>query len=257
VSASATVIIAREDLSIPGTAENGEPTASQSDAVKARFFELVNRSRPDVIVLDLSHAAVNGTDAILAVKQRTQTPILVVCDTEHARLDQYRIAGAADCVAVPVDIIALHQAIQRVLRRENGSKTPLARLPADLGFAGLRFYSERDQLEGEDGATVALTHSEGRLLAHFLSKPWSLCTRAEIGELLYGPEHNVGDRALDMVLNRLRKKLGSLGGTDAEQLITTEFGRGYSLAADVATLPQEVASLPSAAGPTADLHPAG
>jgi two-component system OmpR family response regulator len=254
VSASATVIIAREDLSIPGAAEDGEPAASRSDAVKARFFDLVNSSRPDVIVLDLSRAAVSGSDAILTVKQRTQTPILVVCDPAQARLDQYRVAGATDCVPAPVDIIALHQAIQRVLRGEGRSKAPLTSLPADLGFAGLHFYSERDRLQGADGATIALTRSEGRLLAYFLSKPWNLCTRAEIGELLYGPEHNVGDRALDMVVNRLRKKLGLVGGADAEQLITTEFGRGYWLGADVATLPRDAVSLPP--GQAADFHAA-
>ena len=94
-------------------------------------------------------------------------------------------------------------------------------------------------LAGESDAIVDLTSSEARLLAHFLSKPWIVCTRTEIGELLYGPEHSVGDRAIDVVVNRLRKKLVSAGGPDAEQLIKTEFRRGYSLLAEVATLPQE------------------
>ena len=97
-------------------------------------------------------------------------------------------------------------------------------------------------LAGENSASVDLTSSEARLLAHFLSKPWIVCTRSEIGELLYGPEHSVGDRAIDVVVNRLRKKLVSAGGAQAEQLIKTEFRRGYSLLAEVAILPQEQSS---------------
>jgi DNA-binding response OmpR family regulator len=103
----------------------------------------------------------------------------------------------------------------------------------------MRFYPRRDILAGENGPTADLTSSEGRLLAYFLSKPWTLCTRDEIGELLYGPEHTVGDRAIDVVVNRLRKKLVSVGGPDVEHLIKTEFRRGYLLVSDVAILPHE------------------
>jgi DNA-binding response OmpR family regulator len=105
----------------------------------------------------------------------------------------------------------------------------------------MNFYPRRNLLVGEDGSTTDLTSSEGRLLAHFVSKPWTLCTRNEIGELLYGPEHTVGDRAIDVIVNRLRKKLVSLGGPAAEQLIKTEFRRGYLMVADVATLPHQAA----------------
>jgi DNA-binding response OmpR family regulator len=89
-----------------------------------------------------------------------------------------------------------------------------------------------------------LTTSEARLLAHFVSRPWTLCARSEIAELLYGLEHSVGDRAIDVVVNRLRKKLVLAGGIDAEQLIKTEFRHGYLLATDVATLPFEASVRP-------------
>jgi two-component system, OmpR family, response regulator len=103
----------------------------------------------------------------------------------------------------------------------------------------MTFYPQRNLLGGEDGSGVELTSSEGRLLAHFVSKPWTLCTRSEIGELLYGPEHTVGDRAIDVIVNRLRRKIMSIGGPDTEHLIKTEFRRGYLLVADVGTSPHE------------------
>lgn len=235
MTTAATIILARDDLSIPGAVT----APDRSNSVEAHFFELVDRARPDVIVLDLSGTASTGTQAILTVRGRTDIPILVVCDPKQRVLDDYRIAGAADCVAAPVNIIALHEAIQNVLRARGRESAATSRAPQNLSFAGMSFYPGRNLLAGKNGSSIELTSSEGRLMEHFLSKPWVLCTRRAIGELLYGPEHNVGDRAIDVVVNRLRKKLAAAGGGEAKQLIKTEFRRGYSLVAEVAVLSPE------------------
>ena len=50
----------------------------------------------------------------------------------------------------------------------------------------------------------------------------------------------------DVVINRLRKKLVTAGGLDAEHLIRTEFRRGYLLATDVAALPHQPPAWPRA-----------
>jgi two-component system, OmpR family, response regulator len=247
MSAATTIIFAREDLSIPGAAENALPMSGQADAAQNHFFDLVSRSKPDVIVLDFTSAPLAGTDTILTIRQRTDIPVLVVCDPGHALLDEYRIAGAADCIPAPVDILRLNQTIQNIIRVTRRGRPSLSKAPANFSFAGMSFHPLRNLLIGDDGSTVDLTSSEGRLLTHFLSKAWTLCARNEIGELLYGCEHTVGDRAIDVVVNRLRKKLASLGGPGAERLIKTEFRRGYLLAADVATLPHDASARPRAA----------
>ncbi|HMD66129.1 MAG TPA: response regulator transcription factor [Stellaceae bacterium] len=238
MNAATTIVFAREDLSIPGAAEARVPGHDRPDTVQAHFFDLINRSSPDVIVLDFSHAPSAGTDTILTVRRRTEIPILVVCSPEQPQIEDYRIAGAADCIAAPVDIISLNQTIQRIVRVRGRAKPP-SRTPENLCFAGISFYPRRNTLTGPDSANVDLTTSEARLLTYFASRPWTLCTRSEIAELLYGPEHSVGDRAIDVVVNRLRKKLVVAGGVDAEELVKTEFRRGYLLVADVATSPDE------------------
>ena len=234
MTAATTIVFAREDLSIPGTVEPGASEHDHPDTVRARFFDLVNRSSPDVIVLDFSRASAAGTDTILAVSRRTEVPILVVCNPEQPQLEDYRIAGAADCVAAPVDILSLNQAIQRIVRVRGRAKSTPDRTREHLHFAGISFDPRRNTVTGPEGTDLDLTTSEARLLAHFTSQPWTLCTRTEIAELLYGPGHSIGDRAIDVVVNRLRKKLVLAGGIDAEQLIKTEFRRGYLLVADVA-----------------------
>ena len=109
MAAATTIIFAREDLSIPGGAEVGSPGGERPDAVQAHFFELINRSSPDVIVLDFSRAPAVGADTILTVRRRTEIPILVVCSPQQPEIEDYRIAGAADCIAAPVDIVSLNQ----------------------------------------------------------------------------------------------------------------------------------------------------
>jgi two-component system OmpR family response regulator len=232
MSSAVTVIFAREDLSIPGDAEN--PLSAE-----ARFFDLIGRSRPDVIVLDLGHTPADGVATILAVRQQTDVPILVVCEPGDPSLDEYRIAGAADCLSAPVDIIGLNQSIQKILQVWSRAKSFSGRPSVDFSFAGIGFRPRHNLLAAEDGGSVPLTSSEGRLLAHFMSKPWTLCTRNELAELLYGRKERVGDRAIDVVVNRLRKKLSLAGGGEAGRLIKTEFRRGYLLAAEVSRLPHD------------------
>src|SRR5271156_5164648 len=244
MSAATTILFAREDLSIPGGAEVGIPGRDRPDWVQAHFFDLISRSSPDVIVLDFSRAPSAGTNTILTVRRRTEIPILVVCSPEQSEIEDYRIAGAADCIAAPVDIVGLNQTIQRIVRVRGRDRPVSSRAPDNFRFAGVSFYPGRNLLSAPAGDNIDLTTSEARLLTHFVSRPWTLCTRSEIGELLYGPEHSVGDRAIDVIVNRLRKKLVLAGGIDAEQLIKTEFRRGYLLAADVAILPHEASVLP-------------
>jgi DNA-binding response OmpR family regulator len=239
MSAATTILFARDDLSIPGGAEVGTPGRDRPGSVQAHFFELISRSSPDVIVLDFSHAPAAGTNTILTVRRRTDIPILVVCSPEEPQIEDYRIAGAADCIAAPVDIVSLNQTIQRIVRVRGRQRPASSRAPNNFRFAGVSFYPGRNLLTGPAGDDIVLTTSEARLLVHFLSRPWTLCTRREIGELLYGPEHSVGDRAIDVAVNRLRKKLVVAGSVDAEQLIKTEFRHGYLWAAEVATLPYE------------------
>ena len=246
MSAATTILFAREDLSIPGGAVVGMPSLAGPAAVQAHFFDLIDRSSPDIIVLDFSQAPATGTDTILTVRRRTEIPILVVCNPEQPEIEEYRIAGAADCITAPVDILTLNQTIQRIVRVRGRGRFPLSRAPENFRFAGLGFYPRRNTLAGPGDANIDLTTSEARLLMHFVSRPWLLCTRSEIGQLLYGPAHSVGDRAIDVVVNRLRKKLVLAGGVDAEQLIKTEFRRGYLLAADVTTLAYEPSTCPQA-----------
>ena len=102
-----------------------------------------------------------------------------------------------------------------------------------VSFAGLVLYPHENLLVGASGASTKLTTSENRVLLHFVSNPWVLCTREAIAEALYGSQRPSSDRAVDVIVTRLRKKIAGLAGPAAQHLIKTEFRRGYVFVAEV------------------------
>ena len=236
MAGAATIIFAREDLSIPGGIEPSGPGGSNPEAIAAHFFGLLRDSDPDVVVLDLSRANGGGIATILKIRQQSSVPILVVCDLDRPIAREYRIAGAADCIPAPIDIMALNKSLQEIIRINGQGRPKALRRASALSFAGMTFYPHRNLLNGARGSEAKLTSSESRLLFYFASNPWVLSTRREVSEVLYGNYRPNSDRALDVVINRLRRKLISLCGPAGMNLIKTEFRRGYMLVADVSTV---------------------
>lgn len=235
---SSTVIIAREDLSIPGAETERGNALTGPIEFERRFFELVRENRPDVILLDLSRDKGDGIAAILKIRERCAVPILVVCSAGDARTEDYRIAGAADCISAPVDIIRLNEVILHIKRVTGQEGVKTVRPSKALSFAGVTFSPDKHLLSDGTGASVKLTTVEHDLLSHLLSRPWVICGRSEIAEMLYGRHRPKSDRAIDVIVARLRKKLISLRGPAAETLVQTKHRWGYMLAADVSPAPQ-------------------
>src|SRR5205823_5788322 len=102
-----------------------------------------------------------------------------------------------------------------------------------ITFAEMTLHSRENLLIAADGSSTKLTTSENRVLVYFVSNPWTLCTRDALAEALYGSQRPNSDRAVDVIVTRLRKKIASLGGAAAQNLIKTEFRRGYMFVADV------------------------
>lgn len=237
MSSAATIVFAREDFTIPGA---GDPAATGRHgpaAAESHFFDLLRSSRPDVVVLDLSRANGNGIETILKIRRNSTTPILVVGNGDEAASREYRIAGAAECIPAPVDIVLLNQILQQIITITRPREPQRVRMPDALSFSGIVFRPHENELANALGDSARLTTSESRLLSYLTCEPWTLRSRAEVGEMLYGRHRPISDRAIDVVVNRLRKKLVSLCGPNGQKLIKTEFRRGYMFVADVSSAP--------------------
>jgi two-component system OmpR family response regulator len=233
---ASTIVVAREDLSIPGAADAGNGVAVSAVDLETRFFNVVREHNPDVIVLDLTDSQAKGIATILNIRRRTGVPIVVVCAPDDQLMREYCLAGAAECMQAPVDIMQLNQTVQQIIQLSKDSRASVATEPTPthaIFFSGLTLRPHDNLLVGPDGASIKLTTSENRVLVYFVSNPWALCTREALAEMLYGPRRPNSDRAVDVIVTRLRKKMTSLGGPAAQRLIKTEFRRGYVFVAQV------------------------
>lgn len=233
---ASTIVVAREDLSIPGAPQIGNGAAASAAELEAHFFNIVRQYNPDVVVLDLTGEPGNGTATILKIRRRTAVPILVVCSRDDLMMREYCLAGAAECMPAPVDIMQIHLTVQKIIqlsRDSQHSDSVDQNQTQSLAFSGLTLHPHENLLVGPEGATTRLTTSENRVLLHFVNNPWTLCTRDALAGVLYGPHRPNSDRAVDVVVTRLRKKMLSLGGPAVQNLIKTEFRRGYMFVAEV------------------------
>ncbi len=191
---------------------------------------LIQSGTFELVVLDLMLPGESGLD--FARWLRTQTPTPVVMLTAMAE-DSDRIAGlelgADDYVAKPFNPRELLARVRAVLRR-TGERT--AEAPArSIGFAGWVLDPLRRRLLNPEGVEVALTGGEFELLGTLVERANRVLTRDMLLELLRGRQAGPFDRAIDVAISRLRRKLEDNGRQ--AQLIKTVRGGGYVLAAEV------------------------
>jgi len=232
---ASTIVVAREDLSIPGAADPENEAAKCAAEIETQFFNIVRQHSPDVVVLDLTETQGSGVAAVLKIRHRSAVPIVVVCRAEDPLKREYGLAGAAECLQAPIDIMQLNQTVQQIIRlaRESQLSIPEQNLMQPVSFSGMTLHPHENLLIGPDGASIKLTTSENTVLVHFVNNPWTLCTRDGLAEVLYGVHRPNSDRAVDVIVTRLRKKIASLVGPAAQRLIKTEFRRGYVFVAEV------------------------
>ena len=225
------IIIANDDFTIPGSASSAIADNFNGADPELRFFALLGERNPDVVVLDFSRQHARGLDVIAKIRARSDTPILVVTPDDDVTMADFLAAGAADCIRAPVDILTFSQILQRIVAKRRSVLSLAA--PNGVRFAGISLQEYGRCLAGPGGNAARLTTSESRVLGHLLSKPFTVCSRGEISEMLYGRHQPSSERAIDIIINRLRKKLATVAGPDAQNLIKTEFRRGYTLAAEL------------------------
>jgi len=188
-----------------------------------------------LVVLDLMLPGEGGLDLARWLRDQANVPIVMLTALGD---DTDRIIGlemgADDYLAKPFSPRELLARIRAVLRRtlEGGEKR---RLPQPVfRFAGWQLETARRRLLDPDGIEVALTGGEYDLLFALLERPNRVLTRDMLLDLLRGRQAGPFDRAIDVAVSRLRRKLEDQGRH--AQLIKTVRGGGYVLACDVERL---------------------
>jgi len=189
-------------------------------------------SPPDLIVLDLMMPGEDGLSVVRRLSGGGSGPPIVMLSAMGEDTD--RIVGlelgADDYLAKPCNPRELLARVRAVLRR------PRADEPAtgpSLNFAGWRLDLMRRELRRPDGRPLTLSAGEFALLRAFAERPGRILTRDQLLEAARGAEADVFDRAMDVQISRLRKKLDDGSG---HELITTVRGEGYLFDARVERL---------------------
>jgi two-component system OmpR family response regulator len=176
---------------------------------------------PDLIVLDLM---MPGEDGLSVCRRLSgKGPPIVMLSAMGGDTDRIigLELGADDYLAKPCNPRELLARIRAVLRRPREDAAPNGNA---LGFAGWRLDLIRRELTRPDGEVIALSAGEFALLRAFAESPGRVLTRDQLLEKARGADTEVFDRAMDVQISRLRRKLDDGSGLE---LIQTLRGEGY------------------------------
>jgi two-component system, OmpR family, response regulator len=206
--------IIRSGLAEEGYAVDAESTA-EGGAWRAATVDY------DVAVLDVLLPDGSGLDVLRRMRRdRRATPVLILTardatEDRVAGLD----AGADDYLVKPFAWEELLARLRALIRRGPHGAAPCLR------HGALVLDPARREVR-RDGALVPLTAKEFEILHVLLRQPERVFTRTEILERVYDDEHDCGSNVVDVLLARIRRKLG--GGAGAPQVRTVR-GVGYAL----------------------------
>lgn len=184
---------------------------------------VVGQAAPAVIVLDWQLPDSDGLASLKALRQRTAVPILMltVRDQEPDIIRALQV-GADDYVVKPFSpgqVLARCGALRRRDRSRSGDASADPRQVQDLTFD----RSRRQVRRGSE--LLDLTALEWDLLTLLALSPGRVWTRGELLDRIWGDVGEVFERAVDMEMVRLRKKLGD--SADRPRYIDTVRGMGY------------------------------
>jgi two-component system OmpR family response regulator len=186
---------------------------------------------PDLVLLDIMMPGEDGLSLCRHLVETRAIPTIFLTAKGEAtdRIVGLEI-GADDYVVKPFEPRELVARIRSVLRRTTRNhKTPNENELFE--FDGWQLDPLKRRLTDAEGAIVAISSAEFRLLMAFLEHPRQVLDRDRLLDMVQGREAHLFDRAVDNQISRLRRKIEA--DSRNPQLIQTVWGGGYMLAADV------------------------
>ncbi|HMW47782.1 MAG TPA: response regulator transcription factor [Marinagarivorans sp.] len=190
----------------------------------------------DLVILDVMLPGEDGFSLCRRLRAQSSLPILMLTARGEAfdRVVGLEL-GADDYVVKPFEPRELLARVRSLLRRSQmqapaaeqaqpeAVAPPLAQ--ARQHFAGWSLDLTQRQLTSPDGVVVALSTAEFKLLQVFLHKPGRVLSREQLLDEARGRNIEAFDRSIDLLVSRLRHKLGE--DPKDPKLIRTLRGEGY------------------------------
>lgn len=168
---------------------------------------------PDLVLLDINLPTKNGWEICREIKSESSIPVIMMTarDTEFDELKGLEL-GAEDYITKPINLKILTARIKRVLKIDKNSSYYNKGLGFDIRTLELSI----------DGEKVELSPKEGQLLEYFIINKSFVLSREKLINEVWGFDYSGGDRAVDTIIKKLRKKMGL-----HNERIKTLRGMGY------------------------------
>ena len=188
----------------------------------------------DVVLLDVMLPGRSGFELCRELRASGSVPVVLL--TALAGTSDRVIGlelGADDYITKPAEPRELVARLRAVLRRAEGGDGRTSHRRRDTArFAGWTLDVRRRELLAPGGYVVDLTSGEYDVLLAFVERPQQVLTRDQLLDVARNRPFGGLDRSMDVQVSRLRAKLGTSDGGEAD-LIKTVRGAGYMLAPDV------------------------
>jgi len=173
----------------------------------------IEAGAPDLVVLDLNMPEEDGLSIIRDLKSRNNVPIIMLTATASPidRVVGLEL-GADDYIAKPCELRELMARIRSVLRRSGPAKPAEAASAKSAKEQLVRFGTkwldlEAQALRDDEGNEHPLTASEFGLLKVFAANPKRVLSRERLLELANARDSEAFDRAVDLRIMRIRRKI--------------------------------------------------
>ena len=187
---------------------NSTGLAAEGFADGAAFWQALQKTQPELVVLDVMLPEIDGIELLRRMKSDAalrEIPV-IMATAKGAEYDKIQglDLGADDYLAKPFGVMELVSRVKAVLRRCRPQ-------PAAVLRCGGLVVDEQEHTVTADGVRVVLTYKEYQLLRLFLSHPGTAFTRDQLMEQVWGMDFYGESRTVDMHIRTLRQKLGVYG----------------------------------------------
>ena len=212
--------------------QNGYAVFKAASGIEAQHILRVKKVV--TILLDLQLPDGDGLALIANIRKLSTAPIIVISG-KGSTIDKVvgLEMGADDYIAKPFDLHELSARVKASLRRYMNAQSPSeesAATPNKVRFAGFILDASKFEVFAADGKSCGLTTMEFQLLQVLVNAPNRALSRVQILDAVRADNPHISDRAIDIQITRIRKKLG-VNAKDS-QIIKTIRNIGYMLACD-------------------------
>jgi two-component system response regulator CpxR len=190
-------------------------------------LDAVANTRPDVVILDVMMPKRDGFETLSELRKTSTVPVIMLTARGE---DVDRIVGlelgADDYLSKPFNPRVLLARIRAILRRGPSGSLALTPPPETLRHADIELDASAHSVK-VSGDTIELTAAEFSLLHTLMQQPGKVLSKAMLTQRALDRPIERFDRAIDMHVSNVRRKLGSVGSGHTR--IKTVRGVGYVL----------------------------